>query len=99
MSIAQKQAVHHYRQRLVQQGLKRFEVIGRDGDQTLIRLLARKLAEDGPESHQIRHIIKQNLGQPPSTKGNILAALRASPMVGAELDLDRPIVEARKVEL
>ena len=99
MSSAQKQAVEHYRQRLHRQGLKRFEVIGRDGDQTLIRLLARKLAEDNPESRQIRHIINQNLGRPPSTKGNILAALRASPMVGTELDLSRPTVQAREIDL
>lgn len=42
---------------------------------------------------------KQNLGQPSNTKGNILAALRASPLVGAELDLDRPVVKAREVSL
>lgn len=60
MSIDQKQAVHHYRQRLV---------------------------------------IKQNLEQPPCTKSKILAALRASPLVGAELDLDRPVVQPRKVSL
>ncbi|MDO4683444.1 MAG: hypothetical protein Q4B17_11750 [Lautropia sp.] len=68
MSSDQKQALQHYRQRLVQQGLKRFEVIGRDEDQTLI-------------------------------KGKILAALRASPLVGAELDLGRPAVKAREIGL
>ncbi|MDO8400250.1 MAG: hypothetical protein Q7T45_20745 [Bradyrhizobium sp.] len=37
-------------------------------------------------------------GEPP-TKGNILAALRRSPLVGADLDLTRSCEAGRKVAL
>ena len=38
--------------------------------------------------------------EPPSfEKGGILAALRRSPLVGADLELSRPRVEGRKFEL
>lgn len=35
----------------------------------------------------------------PSKPDSVLAALRRSPLVGADLDLSRPRIEGRKVEL
>ena len=35
----------------------------------------------------------------PTRKGSILAALRRSPLVGADLDLARPREEGRKVDI
>jgi hypothetical protein len=61
--------------------------------------LARRLAEDGPEASQLRAVISQFIAGDPPPKGGILAALRRSPMVGAELDLTRPREEGREVEL
>jgi len=71
-------------------GMARFEVLDLDADRELIRSLARRLADDGPHSVQI--------GNNPA-RGGILAALRRSPLVGADLDLTRPATSACKVEL
>lgn len=45
-----------------------------------------------------RDLIGMIAGEPPG-EGGILAALRGSPLVGADLDLDRPSVEGGGVEL
>jgi hypothetical protein len=94
---SQKRAIRNYRSRLGERGLARFEVLGRDGDRDLIRSLARRLAEDGPEATRLRAALSQSLAGEPPKKGGILAALRRSPLVGADLDLPRPRVEGRKV--
>ena len=96
---SQKRALQNYRARLGERGLARFEVVGRDGDRDLIRSLARRLAEDTPEASRLRASVNQGLSGEPPGKGGILAALRRSPLVGADLDLSRPREEGRKVEL
>nr|WP_252393884.1 hypothetical protein [Candidatus Rhodoblastus alkanivorans] len=79
--------------------MARFDVLGRDADRDLIRSLARRLAEDGPEASRLRAAVSQTIAGEPPKKGGILAALRRSPLVGADLDLARPRVEGRKVEI
>jgi hypothetical protein len=37
-------------------------------------------------------------GEPPK-KGGVLAALRRSPLVGVELDIERPVTPGRKLDL
>jgi hypothetical protein len=97
MGNSQKRAIQSYRARLNARGLSRFEVLGRDADRDLLRSLARRLAEDGPEASQLRVAVSQSIaGEPPKT-GGILAALRRSPLVGADLDLTRFRAEGRKV--
>jgi hypothetical protein len=64
-------------------------VLGRDADRDLIRIIARKLAEDTPEASELRTAISRSIAGEPPRKGGILAALRHSPLVGAELDLTR----------
>lgn len=99
MSSSQKRAIRNYRTRLGERGLARFEVLGRDADRELIRALARRLAEEGPEASRLRAAVTQSVaGEPPRT-GGILAALRRSPLVGADLDLQRPREEGRGVEI
>jgi hypothetical protein len=99
MGNSQKRAIHNYRSRLSERGLARFEVLGLDGDRDLIRSLARQLADDGPDAARIRATVNQMIsGEPPKT-GGILAALRRSPLVGADLDLSRSHVEGRKIDL
>jgi hypothetical protein len=96
---SQKRAVQNYRVRLDERGLARFEVLGRNADRGLIRTLARRLAEDGPEASRLRDAIARNIaGEPPQT-GGILAALRRSPLVGADLDLTRSPEGGREVEI
>ncbi|MCZ7561906.1 MAG: hypothetical protein M5U30_19195 [Burkholderiaceae bacterium] len=99
MSISQKRAIQNYRSRLSAQGLTRFEVLGRRDDRDLIRSVARRLAEKGPDASQLRAVVSQTITGRPPRKGGILAALRRSPLVGADLDLSRPREEGRKVAI
>ena len=98
-NAAQKRAIQNYRARLTQRGFKRFEVMALESDRELIRSLARHLAEDGPEAEQIREAVKTLVAGEPPKPGGILAALRRSPLVGADLDLSRPREEGRRVDL
>lgn len=98
-SAAQSRATKTYRARQVQRGLKRFEVVAPEGDRDLIRSLARRLAEDGPEAEQARQAVQAAVAGEPPQPGGILAALRRSPLVGADLDLTRPREEGRRVDL
>lgn len=99
MSVSpQKSALKAYRDRLGARGLVRFEVLGRAGDRALLRTLARRLAAGGPDAETLRALVQQGGDQPPAT-GGILAALRRSPLVGADLDLTRPDLPGRAVEL
>jgi len=96
---SQKRAIQNYRSRLSERGLARFEVLGRDADRDLIRSLARRLAEDGPDASRLRAAVSQSMAGDPPKKGGILAALRRSPLVGADLDLTRPREEGRKIQI
>ncbi|MBK3661102.1 hypothetical protein JJE66_07540 [Bradyrhizobium diazoefficiens] len=96
---AQKRALENYRSRLTERGIARFEVQALDADRDLLRSLARKLTEDSPEAGQLRRTIQQAVAGEPQKAGGILAALRRSPLVGADLDLSRPREEGRKVDL
>ena len=99
MGISQKRAIQNYRSRLSERGLSRFEVLGRDVDRDLIRSLARRLAEEGPDASRLRAAVSQTIAGEPPKKGGILAALRRSPLVGADLDLSRSREEGRRVEI
>jgi hypothetical protein len=99
VGISQKRAIQNYRSRLGERGLARFEVLGRDADRDLIRSVARRLAEETPEAAELRQTMSRSIaGEPPSV-GGILAALRRSPLVGADLDLARTREDGRKVDL
>ncbi|PPQ31853.1 hypothetical protein [Rhodopila globiformis] len=99
MGNSQSRAIRAYRARLGERGLARFEVLGREADRDLIRALARRLAQEGPEASRLRAAVSQAIaGEPPRT-GGILAALRRSPLVGADLDLQRPRETGRDVAI
>ena len=99
MSSSQSRAVRNYRARLGERGLARFEVLGLEADRDLIRSLARRLSEEGPEAARLRGVVSRTLsGDPPET-GGIVAALRRSPLVGADLDLTRARTEGREIDL
>ncbi|WP_455274285.1 hypothetical protein [Rhizobium herbae] len=99
MSSSQTRAIQNYRARLSDRGLARFEVLGRDADRDLIRLLARRLAENGPESARLRAAVNDTINGEPPKKGGILAALRRSPLVGAEIEIARRREEGREIDL
>jgi hypothetical protein len=98
-NTSQKRALQTYRSRLTARGMARFEVLGLDTDRDLIRSLARRLAEDGPEAARVREIVSRTIAGEPPRKGGILRALRRSPLVGADLDLARSGDAGRKVDL
>lgn len=98
-SSAQKRAIENYRSRLTERGIARFEIQAFDTDRDLLRTLARKLTETGPEARRLRRTIQQAMTGEPPKAGGILAALRRPPLVGANLDLSRPREEGRKIDL
>ncbi len=97
-NIAQKRAITSYRSRLRKRGIARFEVLGLDADRNLIRSLARKLAQEDAEASRIRREVTRTVSDMPQ-KGGVLAALRRSPLVGADLKFERPFDAGRKVDL
>jgi len=98
-NTAQKRALRNYRTRLVKRGMARFEVLGLDSDRDLIRSLAKRLAEDDPDALRIRAAVSRTIAGEPPKKGGILAALRRSPLAGADLDLARSHEAGRKVDV
>jgi hypothetical protein len=84
---------------LSDRGLARFEVLGLDEDRDLIRSLARRLAEGGTEATRIRSTVLRTVAGEQPRKGGIYAALRRSPLVGADLNLTRSRETGRKIEL
>lgn len=96
---AQIRAVRNYRRRLSRSGMARFEVLAPKSDRHLLRSLARRLAGNGPEAARIREMVRQSIAVGAPKQGNIMTALRRSPLVGAELDLARPITVGRKINL
>lgn len=98
-STPQKRALDSYRRRLGEQGMARFEVLGRDADRALIRSLARRLAQDDPEATRLRAELSRSVAGEPPRKGGILAALRRSPLVGAGLEFTREVTPGRDLDL
>jgi hypothetical protein len=96
---SQKRALRNYRKRLNERGVARFEVLGLDGDRELIRSLAKRLAENDADATRIRAAVRRTISGELPKKGGILAALRRSPLVGADLDVGRSIAHGRKVDL
>jgi hypothetical protein len=98
-NTSQKRALRNYRSRLAKQGMARFEVLGLDADRDLIRTLAKRLAQNDAEATRIRAEVRREVSGEPPKKGGILAALRRSPLVGADLALRRSLESGRKVDL
>jgi hypothetical protein len=96
---SQKRAIRNYRDRLNKRGMARFEVLGLDADRDLIRALARQLAENGPDAARLRAEVGRSISGEPSPRGRILAALRRSPLVGADVAAARQFESGRKVDL
>ena len=94
----QKRALKNYRRRLEGLGMARFEILGLNGDRELLRSLAKRLSKGDPDAKRIRTTLKKIVGSG-SPKGGILSALRRSPLVGAELDLQRQVTHGRSLDL
>lgn len=96
---AQNRAIRNYRKRLRKRGVGRFEVLGLDRDRDLIRSLARRLAQNDAGANRIRGEVLQTVAEVRKKTGGIFQALRRSPLVGAELAIERPFDTGRKVAL
>ena len=96
---SQKRAIENYRSRLKKRGVARFEVLGLNADRELIRSLARRLSQNDPEVVHIRSELRRTISERPAKKGGILAALRRSPLVGADLNLVRTSEAGRAIGL
>ncbi len=99
-SNSQRRATEAHRQRLAERGLGRFEVRGLEADKDLIRGIARRLAADDMEAGVLRADLARRVtdGKPPRV-GGVLAALRRSPLVDADLDLAREDTPGRDAGL
>lgn len=89
-----------------ERGLARFGVTGLDADRTLIRSLARRLAEPGAVGTALRKAVTAAIqaetvvrDSEPSKRGGILAALRRSPLVGSGIDLTKSRHPGRDIDL
>jgi hypothetical protein len=98
-SPAQTRALKNYRRRLKKSGMARFEVLALDSDRDLIRAFARKLAENDQAAAEIRASVREQVNSESRQKGGIYQALRRSPLVGADLNLKRPVLKGRKIVL
>lgn len=96
-STAQARAVNNYRKRLHKRGMARFEVLGLKQDRELVRAVASKLADGGPEAMELRAAMREKTATEARKKGSLYAALRKWPI--ADLDLTRPFEEGRKIDL
>lgn len=96
---ARYRAVKTYRARIAQRGLRRFEVLGLEADRDLIRSLAKRLAKDDAEAARLCDQVRESVGLGMPGKGGVLAALRRSPLVGADLDLGRERLTGRDIDL
>lgn len=99
-SSSQRRAIEAHRRRLAERGLGRFEVRGLDADKDLIRGIARRLAANDEAARTLRADLAQRIndGAPPRV-GGVLAALRRSPLVGADLELAREETPGRDTGL
>jgi hypothetical protein len=99
-SNSQRRAIEAHRRRLAERGLGRFEVRGLEADKELLRGIARRLATNDEEAGALRTDLARRVsaGEPPRI-GGVLAALRRSPLVGAELDLPREETPGRDAGL
>jgi len=69
------------------EGMVRYRLVtlpGRGGAPCLSGLPGYVIEKDGPEASKLRTLVDQAVGGEPPSKGNILAALRRSPLVGAD---------------
>jgi hypothetical protein len=96
---SQRRAVANHRRRLGERGMSRYEVRGLADDKELVRTLARRLAKHDPASVRLRAELARQLDEEPPQRGGILAALRRSPLVGADLKLERESGSGRDVDL
>ena len=99
MNASQKRAVASHRRRLNERGMSRYEVRGLERDKELVRTFAKRLAANDPEAARLRADVAKQVAEKPLSGREIWEALRRSPLVGAELNLEREVVPPRDIDL
>ena len=103
MNTSQKRAVANHRRRLAERGMARYEVRGLEQDKALVRKFAKRLAENSADTERLRREITRELSpDAPSqflTGRDIWDALRRSPAVGVDLNIEREQIPGRDVDL
>ena len=79
--------------------MSRYENRGLGRDKALLRQLASGLAMGNTEAERVRARIFSEVGNEAPRTGGVAAWLLRSPLVGADLDLSRPCVEPRDIDL
>jgi hypothetical protein len=83
--------------------MARYEVRGLERDKALVRKLAKRLVENSADTERLRREIVRELAREPPPKfltgRDIWEAFRRSPLVGADLNLEREVVPPRDVDL
>lgn len=95
---AQIRANQKYRERLARKGVARFELMALETDRALLRSLAKRLAENDANAQELRATIRSATMAVEEQPGSILHKLRQSPLVDADLSLQRDRNEGRRIE-
>jgi len=103
MNASQNRAAANHRRRLTERGFARYEVRGLARDKELVREVARRLADDNADATRLRQEIARQIvsdaSVKPRTGKDIWDALRRSPLVGLDLDIERELTTGRDIEL
>ena|ERR1700688_3369763 len=96
---SQKRAVANHRRRLGERGMSRYEVRGLNVDKEIVRSFAKRLAMGDVAAAQLRAQVARKIAGGSQHRGYILAALRRSPLVGADLSTERESDGGRDIAL
>ena len=92
--------VSRHRKRMATGGSRRVEVTVPSQDAPLVKAIASALRSNGKEAVFIRQTLQPVLAVPKTRTGaELVAFLRASPLTGAELQIDRDRSKDRTVDL
>ena len=92
--------IARHRRKVAAKGAKRVEVTVPSGDAPLMKAIAGALRSGGEEAERIRESLQPMLSLPRAKTGEELVAFfRASPLVGAELQLERDRSAGRSADL
>jgi isopropylmalate/homocitrate/citramalate synthase len=90
--------VGRYRRKLAQAGVRRVEVTVPARDSTLIRDVAQTLRAGGSAAARLREALRATVAPAATTGADLVAFFRASPFVGAEVEIERDKSTGRPIE-